>query len=325
MDFFVNTGISGPSAENDFPNNFFASSDVDIDAIATQFVTQSCSVPFDVKTVLPNWIVEEHDLGNTNLVKFFQHYYDWIYCNEKSGLYTNNIESLQDLDNIKPLTVSAFNNSFIPQLTEINGLTLESEVTKGFLKNYKRDIVNRKGTPEGTALFFAKLFPEVRSVKVEQEPLQETITLFVNSVVRDLVVYETAYNALMKPVGIKTVINSPVTFDGSETSFTQEDNSISERLAGNTGFDGATAVAFEVPLIGNYYVYNMGDTGTILYSSGCSGSAHSRAIAGNTSDMPTHTHPNSIIGPRGASFGNINIYEFIYMPYTTANQGITPC
>ena len=211
----------------------------------------------------------------------------------------------------------------MPQL-DLSG---DTEETEKFLDNYRRDIISRKGTPEGVALFFTKLFPEVIEVQVQQSTLTETITLGISGPAQDESVYINAYNSLMKPVGIQTNFDNFIKqVDGSKFDFEAEDAALNERLSGNTGFDGATAVAFEVPVIGNYLVYNMGDTATIDFSSGCSGTSHPRGITpGNTSDMPTYTHPRFQIGPKGASFGNINIYEFLYMPYTDANKGITPC
>lgn len=318
--------LSGETASSDPRSNFVPNFFLDVNElgdvieISDEFITQSCSIPFDVKTVFPNWLVEEHELGNTKIVKFFQHYYDWLYCTDVSGLYTNNIETLQDISNINEYTVDAFNNSFVPQVN----LNSDVSLVKEFLINFKRDILARKGTPEGTALFFTKLFPEVISVQIEQGVLTENITLYTNEP-RSEQEYINAYNSLMKPIGIKTTIQPAIPRFGSETDEAADDAELNERLAGKTGFGGATAIAFEVPLLGNYYVYRLRDDTTIDPNSGCSGSSHIRAIAGNTADMPTHTHPNSIIGPQGSGFGNINIYEFIYMPYTDANEGITSC
>ena len=89
-----------------------------------------------------------------------------------------------------------------------------------------------------------------------------------------------------------------------------------------------TLTAWDLPLLGNYFVYNMGDTATIGSTSGCSGSSHARAITGNTANMPTYSHPDwsdDIVS--GASFGSINIFDFIALEYnsTNPNLGITGC
>ena len=279
-----------------------------------------CPIPFDVRTVLPNWIVEEHENGNTNLVKFLQTYYNWLYCTNRSSLYTDSFVDLQDIDNMNSVTVDAFNLSFIPQID------FEENVSRlqGFLKNFRRDIIQKKGTPEGVALFFTKAFPEVKSVKVTSSNLSTEIEVYYDGVL-DYDVCYSAYKNFMHVAGTAFSLSiDPVT--GSQFTEQQDDDEIDQRLAGSTGFDGGTASAYEVPIIGNYYVYNMGDTGTINSSSGCSGSVHARAIAGNTSDLPTFTHPNSAIASVGASFGSINIYEFLYMDYdSSSNTSITPC
>lgn len=281
---------------------------------------EECPIAFDVRTVLPNWIVEEHENGNSDLVNFFQTYYNWLYCPARSGLYTDSVIDLQDIDNMNSITVQAFNDSFIPQIDfggNINQL-------KQFLKNYRRDILQKKGTPEGIALFFTKAFPEVTEVTVTPTNLGVTVVIKGDGS-RQLSEYENAYRQIMHVVGTQFTLESPSLF-GSENREAQDDSDIDSRLSGFTGFDGTTASAYEVPVIGNYYVYNLGDTGTIDSSSGCSGSVHARAIAGNISDLPTFTHPNTSIGPVGVSFADINIYEFLYMDYdTSTNKGITSC
>jgi len=307
--------------QNELPNSEKVRSFLNAVApdVANDFITESCNVPFDVKTVVPNWLVDEHYAGNSNFVKFFQHYFDWLYCTKESGLYTESIESLQDINNIIPETASAFTKSFIPQF----GLTAGQE--EEFLKNFRRDIISKKGTPEGIALFFVRAFPEVESVTVTGSLLNQVINLQISGTMQDDSVYLEAYE-YMKPVGINTTISTNLTL-GSERTESSEDSGIEERLA-EFGFSTALSrgISFENPLIGNYLVYNQGDTGTIGYTSGCSGSSHARAIAANTADMPTYTHPNGVLTPAGASFGSINIYEFLYMPYDSSpNHGITGC
>ena len=285
------------------------------------FDNRSTDNPFDVRTVVPQWLVDEHDSGNTNFIKFFQYYYDWLYSSDISGLYTENIESLQDIDNIIPATKDAFRKSFFPQL---DGVTLDEP--KNLLRNFKRDIIDKKGTAEGIALFFTKIFPEIRSVTVKSNSgYEQNITLNSTST-GEANKYEEAYNKYMKPVGFTVNISVSLNL-GSQSQAPSEDIGIEQRLA-EFGFTTAVSkgISFENPLIGNYLVYNQGDTGTIGYTSGCSGSSHSRAISANTADMPTYSHPNSVVFPLGASFGSINIYEFLYMPYNSSpNHGITGC
>lgn len=286
----------------------------------SSFENRSTDNPFDVRTILPQWLVDEHESGNTNFIKFFQYYYDWLYSSDISGLYTENIESLQDIDNIIPITKNAFRKSFIPQL---DGVTLDEP--QKLLRNFKRDIIEKKGTAEGIALFFTKIFPEITSVNVGGSGYTQDIRLMRESG-QPINVYEDAYNKYMKPVGFTVEIRVTETA-GSQSQQASEDIEIEQRLA-EFGFSTAISkgISFENPLIGNYFVYNQGDTGTIGYTSGCSGSSHSRAISANTADMPTYTHPNSVVSSAGASFGSINIYEFLYMPYDSSpNHGITGC
>ena len=279
-----------------------------------------CPIAFDVRSVFPNWIVEDHENGNTNIVKFFQTYYNWLYCSDRSSLYTDSFVDLQDIDNMNSVTIGGFNSSFIPQIDFGRNVS----ALQGFLKNFRRDIIEKKGTAEGVALFFTKAFPNVRTVKVSGSNLNIQIEIFDNGNISfDL--YDSAYKDFMHIAGTTYTLSLNPS-SGSQFTEQQDDDEIDQRLAGSTGFGGGTASAYEVPIIGNYYVYNMGDTGTIDSSSGCSGSVHARAIAGNTSDLPTFTHPNSAIASVGASFGSINIYEFLYMDYdSSSNKSITPC
>ena len=284
--------------------------------------TLSCNIPFSVEDYIPSWIVDAHDTGDTNLVKFLQYYYDWMYCFDISGLHTENINELQDIENLNDLTRQSFINTFVPQI-DFSVLNLSNSDLINFLKNFKRDILGRKGTAQGIALFFSKLFPEVDEVLIQESNLNYSITLTISGTPKPESVYINAYEALVKPVGISYNFNLNFSA-GSQYTELAEDSELEQRLAKESGF---TLTAYEVPLLGNYYVYPMGSSTTIDSESGCSGSTHPSAIAGNTANMPTFVHPNeSIEGAGGSRIGNINIYEFLYMDYETSpNIGITSC
>ena len=81
--------------------------------------SEICGRIFDVRNFLPYWLVQEHENGNTLLIKFLQYYYDWLYCSDASDLYVDNITDLFDIENIKEETKSAFIRSFIPQLEPV--------------------------------------------------------------------------------------------------------------------------------------------------------------------------------------------------------------
>jgi len=195
---------------------------------------RSCSTPFNVEDYIASWIVDEHDNGNTNLVKFLQYYYNWLYCPEISGLYTENINQLQDIENLSDLTRQAFINSFVPQI-DFTSLNLSNIELINILKNFKRDIVARKGTAQGIALFFSKFFPEVDTVTIEESNLNYNIILNINGIPKEESVYRTAYESFAKPVGIS--YNLSLNFSaGSQFTEREEDSALEERLANESGF-----------------------------------------------------------------------------------------
>ena len=81
--------------------------------------------------------------------------------------------------------------------------------------------------------------------------------------------------------------------------------------------------------IGNYDVYHLNDVSTLPPQVGCNDGTpgHPRGITLAESNVPAYTHPNWSIGiSGGTSFGNINIFDFILLPFTNnPNYGITSC
>ena len=92
---------------------------------------------------------------------------------------------------------------------------------------------------------------------------------------------------------------------------------------------GVTLTAFEMTVIGNYDVYHLNDISTIPPFVGCNDGTpnHPRGITLAESNVPAYTHPNWSKGiSGGTSFGNINIFDFILLPFkNNPNYGITSC
>ena len=138
------------------------SDDFDID-------TTDQSRVFNVKDYLPTWLVDEHDNGNTLFVKFMQYYYDWLYNPEISNIYNNRVFDFIDIEKIIDPMVTTALNSHVPGLADIfanHNYTPKVANVRKFLKNIKRDIYQRKGTPSSASILFGTLFSEVSSVNV---------------------------------------------------------------------------------------------------------------------------------------------------------------
>ena len=83
------------------------------------YLDEECiNCPFDVTNFLPTWLVDEHNSENTLFVKFIQHYFDWLYCTDKSNIYMNNIFDLFDTDNITDKTRQTILRGNIPGFAE---------------------------------------------------------------------------------------------------------------------------------------------------------------------------------------------------------------
>ena len=81
------------------------------------YVDEDCvNCPFDVTNFLPTWLVDDHHAGNTLFVKFVQHYFDWLYCTDKSNIYMNKVFDLSDIENVNEKTVMSVLKSHIPGL-----------------------------------------------------------------------------------------------------------------------------------------------------------------------------------------------------------------
>tara|TARA_Y100001937_G_scaffold118365_1_gene172665 strand:- start:34 stop:1044 length:1011 start_codon:yes stop_codon:yes gene_type:complete len=298
------------------------------DIFQNDILSANCSRIFDVRQFLPYWLVQDHENNKTLLIKFLQHYYDWLYCPDLSDLHTNNIRELQDIENITDQTKESFIKSIIPQLYDEVKNNTTSEI-KDFLLNLKRDILIKRGTKEGIVLFFTKLFPEISKVTINSDSfLQLQITINTTNIEK-LDTYVSAYNNYMHIAGTSATIGVNLNA-GSESTERQEDDEILETLRSTPS--GATAAQlFDFSVIGNYIVYNMGDTASLAPVTGCSAGISGpppRGITGNTADVPTFAHPEWLFGVTGQTlpFGNINIFEFIALPLDgNPNTNAVPC
>ena len=293
----------------------------------------TCSSVFDVKSYLPIWLVEENDSleeGEPSLVKFLQYYFDWLHCSKESSIFSTELFDFIYPTNLNDKTVTSALKSFIPGLVEIletYNYDLPIENAINILIGVKTNTFQRKTTSACVSLFFSKLFNEITGVisstdsnnKITIQYLitEESETSNFKSMLDEI------YEELLHPFGFEYE-SSLQTFT-SQSFFNREDGSFERSFSKP---EGVTLTAWDLPVLGNYYVYNMGDTATIGSTSGCSGSTHPRAVTGNTANMPTYNHPDwykDIVS--GASFGSINIFDFIAVEYnsTNPNLNITGC
>jgi len=271
----------------------------------------ACERIFDVKNYLPQWLVNEDLENKTLLVKFLQHYYDWYYCFELSGIYANKIFDYIDPYNYDENVYLTGLNSSMPGIKNIFSLynyTPNVQNVIDLLTNIKVDLYQRKGTYQASNILFSTLFDEIISVGINQvEPGNLEIIYFVApGETIDISMLDAIYQEFLHPYGM--IFSSSL----QEYSFNNDD---SDLFRYNESELGITTSAYEVPKIGNYIVYNMGDTGSLDYTTGCSSaSPPPRGITANTANMPTYEHPNWAF--KGATaFGNINISEFLFLPY----------
>lgn len=288
-----------------------------------------CSRQFDVKNYLPNWLVLEDKAGEPSFVKFIQYYYDWFYCPAESGIYANEIFDYIDINNITDDIKGSVLNSYLPGVYPIfqtYGYDPKIENIIKVLTNIKLDLYQRKTSPSCVNQFFSDMFDDVVSVSVTTTApgtLSIEFNLIESSEI-NLSMLDDIYREVLHPYGM--IFNSSLTtINFTEDLFRQASGTGSS--GGNTF--GTAVQSFEIPKLGNYMVYNMGDTGTIEPITGCypEGVIRVRGISANTADMPTFNHPswNDEI-PNGVSFGNINILDFLIMEYTKSpNSGITSC
>ena len=298
----------------------------------TSGLPAACSRVFDVTNFLPRWLTDEDLNGDTLMVKFLQYYYDWYYCPQSSGIYAQDLFDYIDPDNYDSNVYLTALESYFPGmkniLTEYNKV-LKIEKVKELIKSVKTEIFQRKGTSAAVNLFFGLLFDEVAGVQLKSSPAENIsieFELYVTSTIsaNDNRFYKALYEKFFHPYGLTYTLS----IKELSNLFQDDQNEASAMASYNSGTDGVTLSAYEAVKIGNYIVYNMGDTGSLDYNTGCSSaSPPPRGITANTADMPTYTHPNWYLGISGATaFGDINISEFLFLPYeNNPNTSITSC
>ena len=205
------------------------------------------------------------------------------------------------------------------------------EKIKRLLKNIKHNLYQKKTTKEAISFFFKTIISEdvevildpsgssAGSIDIKLANLPRTDDYFLD-LCRKL------YEDILHPIGINWTLvpDTTVLRMGSE----QKDNDFEFSRSKGSRTDGFTFSAFEMPLLGNYYVYHSDDTVTLQPVTGCSDlTPIARGITTNDANMPTYTHPNWLYGiSGGTSFGDINISDFMTLPFeNNPNFGITSC
>jgi len=315
---YIDAFDSVKTLTDDSPSNF-----------VNPIIDDTCQRYFDVKNYLPTWLVQEDEEQKTLFVKFVQHYYDWYYCPKLSNLYPNDVFDFIDIKNYNEKVYTSGLNSFLPGIVDIfnrYNYTPDLNNVINTLLNIKLNIFQRKGTSQSVNIFFSSLFSDIYSVGIE---LTDSVTInlkyyFYPEITLDKNMLDEIYMEFLHPYGMTFTSES----QQYNNSFLDDENDDLFLRGYNEGEFGVTLSAYEVPKIGNYIVYNMGDTASLDYSTGCSSaSPPPRGITANTANMPTYNHPNWFIGISGSTgFGYINISDFIFLPYeNNPNIGITSC
>lgn len=260
-----------------------------------------------------------------------------VYMRPPSGSYhEHNLATLDTDDYVKFYMSSDNSNHSMPEeptdleLWHPNKVPffLNPEKFVELLKNIKLDLYQRKTTKSCITGFYKTMFGEEVAVSTSSMgPGKIDISITgVPSLGVDQDYCLELYQELLEPVGI----HSTFLLNTSSQSATSQEAELQEarNYSKSNKAEGFTLAAFEFPLLGNYFVYYADDTETLIPITGCEDATPpARGISANTANMPTYTHPNWTIGiSGGTSFGNINIFEFVMLPYeNNPNIGITSC
>lgn len=289
-----------------------------------------CSRIFDVTNFLPKWLTDEDLNGDTLMVKFLQYYYDWYYCSQQSGIYAQDVFDYIDPDNYDENVYLTALETYFPEITSLYVPELKNAIS--LIKASKTGIFQKKGTTEAVNTFFGLLSDDTIGADIRKTPFPFSLSFDIDCSIylsralnpaEDNILKE-LYNKYFLPYGLEVRF---IIQQGSQQFQSSQDEQTA-MASYNSGTDGVTLSAYEAVKIGNYIVYNMGDTASLDYNTGCSSaSPPPRGITANTADMPTYTHPNWYLGISGATaFGDINISEFLFLPYeNNPNTGITSC
>ena len=207
------------------------------------------------------------------------------------------------------------------------------EKIKKLLKNVKHNIYQRKTTKGAIRYLFQTLFGDQVNVSVDTSKAAN-IDIRITGAPRNsndfLNFCKDVYEAMLHPVGMSYTLlldSSPITYRSQRQD--ERDEQDRSNYEFRPVLAGATLTAYEFPLLGNYYVYHSDDISTIAPVSGCypGGTADSRGITADVSNLPTFTHPNWYYGVSGGtSFGDINISSMMMIPFEdNPNIGITSC
>jgi hypothetical protein len=137
----------------------------------------------DVRNIFPRWIVEKSEdvPSTTNIVKFTQAYYDWLYNFSEYELvaapyYSSGMIHLIDIETtsvkfLKQFTymyASGFPEHFIGKTAGPDG-TDTTENIRTFIKNIRQGFYQRKSTEDAYRYFFKTLFDTTDKIGNPQE------------------------------------------------------------------------------------------------------------------------------------------------------------
>lgn len=222
----------------------------------------------------------------------------------------------------EPIEGTLFEDSTSPYAISLDKLKI-------LLKNIKHNLYQKKTTKEAISFFFKTIIDSNVEVVVTEAPGTIDIRLISPDIRTDdkfIDLCRKLYEEILHPIGMSYTLIPDSSF--LRMSSEQKDNDLEFRRSKGSKSNGFTFSAFEMPRLGNYYVYIQDDISTLSPVTGCIDlTPIPRGITENDAHMPTYTHPNWNQGySGGTSFGNINISEFMILPFeNNPNFGITAC
>tara|TARA_R100001443_G_scaffold113079_1_gene127318 strand:+ start:165 stop:1121 length:957 start_codon:yes stop_codon:yes gene_type:complete len=298
-------------------------------------------------------------VDNTNLVKLFQAYYNWLYSTRGSFyILDNNFDTLKDLDYCpNELTAYLLSNYLPDSLNLINDLNASYQqgnsndvvVTSANVRNFLRQIKPRYCDLHGTEAaikYFCNTLIGASFTEIIKLGENLTVTLYY----QDIPTFEskTLSNYLSRyviPLGLDIDVIIASTNDRSanvqlnsganeENDFKNTYDLLNKEIPqfndweiatfGEGAYDG-TGTGEEISIIGNYFPYLLGTTTSIESTAGCSGSTLFNGISGgatgNRNNFTTYAFPDwsDAVKIAGSSFGLINILDFAFLNAASGN------
>lgn len=292
-------------------------------------------------------------MDNTNLVKLFQAYYNWLYSTNGSFyILDDNFDTLKDLDYCPNQLTGSLLSNYLPNSRDLINDLNESQVVitssnvRNFLRQIKPRFCDLHGT-EAAIKYFCNTLIGASFTEIFRAGANLTVSLYYQDIptfdANKLSAYLSRY---IIPLGldINVIIASTndrianVQLRSGESGENASRNTyelLNKQIPqfngweiatfGEGAYDG-TGTGEEISIIGNYFPYLLGTTTSIESTAGCSGSTLFNGISGgatgNRNNFTTYAFPDwsDAVKIAGSSFGLINILDFAFLNAASGNS-----